>query len=113
METKEKEQSPVRRKLCKEAFKRCYRFIENSKGDSSLHNIELIENLIENYKDRTIQAPIEVITASALLLNTNEIVVTIKVLEHIMHMKMMDELKAKVKKGEATASDVMAIVLLK
>ena len=109
---KTKEQSPIERKLDEKEFEKCYEAIEGGKEDGSLRNVELVENLIENYKGRTIQAPIEVIAISSLLLNSNEIMATIEILKHAMRMKMIDELKAKAEKGEATASDAMAAMML-
>lgn len=110
METKE--QNPIERKLDEKAFEKCYEAIEGGKEDGSLHNVELVENLVNSCKGKTIQAPIEVIAISALLLNTNEIMATIEMLKHAMRMKMVEELKAKADKGEATVKDAMTAMML-
>lgn len=109
---KTKEQNPIERKLDEKAFEKYYEAIEGGKKDGSLHNVELVENLVNSYKGKTIQAPIEVIAISALLLNANEIMATIEILKHAMRMKMVEELKAKADKGEATVEDAMAAMML-
>lgn len=80
--------------------------------DGSLTNVELVENLVESYKDKTVQAPIEVIVTSAIFLNARELIGVIKALEATLCTKMMEELEEKADKGEATARDVMAALIL-
>lgn len=58
------------------------------------------------------QAPVEVIVTSAIFLNVRELMGTIEVLKHTLHIKMVEELKEKADKGEATARDAMAALLL-
>lgn len=72
----------------------------------------LVENLVESYKGKTVQAPIEVIVASALFLNARELMGTIEALNHTLRIKMAEELKEKADKGEATAKDTMAALML-
>ncbi len=86
--------------------------IKRGKKSGSLTNVELVKNLVESYKGKTIQAPIEVIVTSALFLNARELIGTIEALNHTLHIKMAEELKEKADKGEATAKDTMAALML-
>ena len=86
--------------------------IKGGKKSGSLTNVELVKNLVESYKGKTIQAPIEVIMASALFLNARELMGTIEALNHTLRIKMAEELKEKADKGEATAKDTMAALML-
>ena len=58
------------------------------------------------------QAPIEVIVTSAIFLNARELMGVIEVLNHAFRMKVAKELKEKADKGEATAKDAMAALML-
>ena len=87
--------------------------IKGGKESGSLTNAELVENLVESYKGKTVQAPIEVIVASALFLNARELMGTIEALKHTLRIKMREELEEKVGKGVATAAvDAMAALML-
>lgn len=68
--------------------------------------------MVESYKGKTVQAPIEVIVASALFLNARELMGIIETLNHTLRIKMAEELKEKADKGEATAKDTMAALML-
>lgn len=57
-------------------------------------------------------APIEAITTSVIFLNAKELMGTIESLKHTLHVKMLEELKEKVDKGEATARNAMAALML-
>ena len=86
--------------------------IKGGKESGSLTNVELVKNLVESYKGKTVQAPIEVIVASALFLNARELMGTIEVLNHTLRIKMAEELKEKVDKGESIVGDAMAALML-
>ena len=88
--------------------------IKGGKESGSLTNVELVENLVESYKGKTVQAPIEVIVESALFLNARELMGTIEALKHTLRIKMREELEEKVGKGVATAAavDEMAALML-
>ena len=75
-------------------------------------NVELVENLVESYKGKTVQAPIEVIVTSAIFLNVRELMGVIKALESALHVKTVEELKEKADKGEATVKDTMTALML-
>lgn len=68
--------------------------------------------MVESYKGKTAQAPIEVIVTSAIFLNARELVGTIEALKYILRIKMMEELKEKADKGDATARDAAAALML-
>lgn len=113
---KEKEQNPLERKLDEQSFENAAIAIKGGKENGDLTNVELVENLVESYKGKTAQAPVEVIVTSAIFLNVRELMGTIEALKHTLkhtlHIKMAEELREKADKGEATAKDAMAALML-
>ena len=106
------EKNVLKRNLEQKAFENAAEAIKGGKESSSLTNVELVENLVESYKGKTVQAPIEVIVISSIFLNARELVGVIKALKNTFRFKMVDELKEKADKGEATAEDVMTALML-
>ena len=102
---KKNEKNVLERNLEQKAFENAAEAIKGGKEDSSLTNVELVENLVESYKGKTLQAPIEVIITSAIFLNARELMGVIEALKHTLHIKIAEELKEKADKGEATARD--------
>ena len=102
----------MERNLEQKAFENAAEAIKGGKESGSLTNVELVENLVESYKGKTVQAPIEVIVTSAIFLNARELMGVIKALESALHVKIVEELKGKADKGEATAKDAMAALIL-
>ena len=102
----------LERNLEQKAFENAAQAIKGGKESGSLTNVELVENLAESYKGKTVQAPIEVIVTSAIFLNARELMGVIKALESALHVKIVEELKEKADKGEATAKDAMAALIL-
>lgn len=100
------------RALKEQHFKNAEEAIKGGEKTGSLENPELVKGLIEGYKGKTVQAPIEVIIISAIFLDAREIMGTIEALKHILNNKMIEELKAKAEKGEATVEDAMAALML-
>ena len=100
------------RVLKEQHFEVAKKAIEGSKKTGSLKNPELSEELIEKFKGKTIQAPIEVIITCAIFLDACEIMGVIGVLKHSIKLKMVEELKAKVEKSEITEKDVMVALML-
>lgn len=109
---KKKEQNPLERKLDEQSFEIAAKAIKGGKENGGLTNVELVENLVESYKGKTVQAPVEVIITSALFLNVRGLMGTIEALKHTLHIKMTEELREKANKGEATAKDAMAALML-
>lgn len=109
---KEKEQNPLERKLDEQSFENAAEAIKGGKENGGLTNVELVENLMESYKGKTVRAPIEVIVTSAIFLNVRELIGTIEALKHTLHIKVAEELREKADKGEATARDTMAAPML-
>lgn len=68
--------------------------------------------MVENYKGKTVQAPIEVIITSVIFLNAKELAGVVEALKYTLRFKMLEELKEKVDKGEATTRDTAAALLL-
>ena len=109
------EEKVLERNLEQENFKDAAEAIKGGKESGSLTNVELVENLVESYKGKTVQAPIEVIVTSAIFLNIKELVGITEALKRTLYIKMlnrMKELKEKVDKGEATAEDAMSAIML-
>lgn len=106
------EEKVLERNLEQKYFENAVEAIKGGKENGSLTNVELIENLVESYKGKTVQAPAEVIVTSAIFLNVRELMGTIEALKHTLHIKMAEELEEKVDKGEATAEDAMTALML-
>lgn len=87
------EEKVLERNLEQKAFENAAQAIKGGKESGSLTNVELVENLVESYKGKTVQAPIEVIVTSAIFLNARELIGTIKALEHALHTKMAEEFR--------------------
>lgn len=111
-EKKKKEQNPLERKLDEQSFENVAKAIKGGKESGGLTNVELVENLVESYKGKTVQAPVEVIITSALFLNVRGLIGTIEALKHTLHIKMVEELREKANKVGATTKDAMAALIL-
>ena len=109
---KKNEKNVLERNLEQKAFENAAEAIKGGKEGGSLTNVELVENLVESYKGKTVQAPIEVIVTSEIFLNARELMGVIEVLKHTLHIKIAEKLKEKADKGEATAKDAMAALIL-
>lgn len=106
------EEKVLERNLEQKHFENAAKAIKGGKESGSLTNVELVENLVESYKGKTVQAPVEAIITSAIFLNVRELMGTIEALKHTLHIKMAEELREKADKGEATARDAMAALML-
>ena len=102
----------LERNLEQKAFEDAAKAIKDGKESGSLSNVELVENLVKDYKGRTVQAPFEVIVTSTVFLNAIELMGVIGALKHTLHIKIAEELKEKADKGEATAKDAMTALML-
>ena len=100
------------RNLEQKAFENAAEAIKGGKESGSLTDVELVENLVESYKGKTARTPAEVIVTSAIFLNARELESVIEAMKYTLHVKMMEELKEKADKGEATAKDVMTALML-
>lgn len=110
----------LERNLEQKHFEDAAEAIKGGKESGSLTNVELVENLVESYKGKTVQASIEVIVTSAIFLNIKELVGITEALKSTLHIKIVErarELREKIDKGEATAEDVdtacMLVAILK
>lgn len=110
MENQEK--TTLDRVLKEQHFKNAEEAIKGGEKTGSLKNPELVKELIEGYKGKTVQAPIEVIVTSVIFLDAKELIGTIEALKHTVQMKIVEELKAKVDKGEATTEDAMLALMI-
>ena len=106
------EENVLERNLEQKAFENAAEAIKGGKESGSLTDVELVENLVESYKGKTVRTPIEVIVTSAIFLNARELVGVIEALKDTLRVKMVEELREKADKGKATAEDVMAALML-
>lgn len=106
------EEKALERNLEQKHFENAAEAIKGGKESGSLTNVKLVENLAESYKGKTARTPIEVIITSAIFLNARELTSVIEALKYTLHVKMVEELKEKADKGEATAEDAMTALML-
>lgn len=108
------EEKVLERNLEQEHFEDAAIAIKGGKENGDLTNVELVENLVESYKGKTVQAPIEVIITSAIFLNMRELMGVIEALKYTLHVKKNDRgvERKKADKGEATARDAIAALML-
>lgn len=106
------EKKALGRNLKQKHFENAAEAIKGGKESGSLTNVKLVENLVESYKGKTAQTPIEVIITSVIFLNARELTSVIETLKYTLHVKMVEELKEKADKGEATAEDAMTALML-
>ena len=102
----------MERNLEQKHFEHAAKAIKAGKEDGSLTNVELVENMVKGYKGKTLEAPTEVIITSALFFSAKELMGVIRALESTLYIKMREELKEKVGKGETTVKDAMAALML-
>mgnify|MGYP000095009394 FL=1 len=106
------EEKALKRNLEQKHFENAAEAIKGGKESGSLTNVKLVENLVESYKGKTARTPIEVIITSAIFLNARELTSVIEALKDTLRVKMVEELKEKADKGEATAEDAMTALML-
>lgn len=106
------EEKALGRNLEQKHFENAAEAIKGGKESGSLTNVKLVENLVESYKGKTVQAPFEVIVTSITFLNARELMGIIEALKCTLCMKMTEELKEMAGKGGVTAEDAMATLML-
>ena len=89
---KKNKEKVLERNLEQRHFENAAKAIKGGKENGSLINVELIENLVESYKSKTVQAPVEVILTSAIFLNARELMSTIEALKSTIYIKMAEDL---------------------
>lgn len=109
---KNQEKTALNRALKEQHFKNAEVAIKSGEETGSLKNPELVKKLVKEYKGKTVQAPIEVIMTSAILLNTKELIGTIEAFKNLVQMKIMEELKDRADKGESTREDALLALML-
>lgn len=110
--TKKNEKNVADRNLEQKEFENAAIAIKGGKESGNLINIEPVENLVESYKGKTIQAPIEVLIISSIFLNARELVGAIETLKSTLRIKIVEELKEKADKGETTAEGTITTLCL-
>lgn len=104
-------ENTMERPLSEKSFENAKTAIEGGKKDKSLAYPELAEKLVNDFKGKTVQAPIEAILLSSIFLNTKELFAIIKALESDIPSRIADEAMDKVNKGESINSSLMAAVV--
>lgn len=106
----EKENS-LERPLSEKSFEIARTVIEDSKKDKSATYPELLENLVNSFKGKTIQGPTEVILFCSVFLDARELVAVIKTLESDIPRKIAEEVEDKAAKGEPINPSLISAVL--
>ena len=109
---KNQRKNALNRALKEQHFKNAEIAIKGGEESGSLKNPELAKKLVKEYKGKTAQAPLEVIITSAIFLNTKELIGTIEALKNLVQTKIMEELKDRADKGEATREDALLALML-
>ena len=109
---KNQRKDALNRALKEQHFKNAEIAIKSGEETGSLKNPELAKKLIKEYKGKTAQAPLEVIITSAIFLDTKELIGTIEALKNLVQTKIMEELKDRADKGEATREDALLALML-
>ena len=109
---KNQEKTVFNRVLKEQHFKNAEVAIKSGEETGSLKNPELVKGLIEGYKGKTVEAPLEVIITSAFFLDAKELISAIEALKNLIQVKVVEELKAKMDRGEATAEDTMLAFMI-
>ena len=106
------EEKVLERSLEQKHFEDAAKAIKGGKENGGLTNVELVENLVESYKGKTVQAPVEVIVTSAIFLNARELMGTIEALKSTLHAKIVEELKEEADKGQAAVKNAIGALIL-
>ena len=106
------EKTVLNRTLKEQHFKTAEVAIMGGEESRSLKNPGLIKKLVEEYKGKSVQAPLEVIITSAIFLDTKELIGIIEVLKNIVQTKIMEELKDRVDKDESTGEDALLALMI-
>lgn len=109
---KNQEKTVLNRALKEQHFKNAEIAIEGGEKTGSLKNPKLVKKLVEEYRGKTIQAPIEVIITSAIFFDTKELIGVIEALKNLVQTKIMEELKDRVDKDESTGEDALLALML-
>ena len=108
----EKKETALNRALKEQHFEIAETAMKGGEESGNLKYPELVRRLVEGYKGKTVWAPLEVITVSSLFLDARELMGLIESLESTLKIKMLEELKEKAEKGDATSTDVIAALML-
>lgn len=109
---KNQEKTVLNRTLKEQHFKNAEVAIKGGEETGSLKNPKLVKKLVEEYKGKTIQAPLEVIVTSAIFLDTKELIGVIEALKNLIQTKIIEELKDRMDKGESTTDDALSALIL-
>ena len=100
------------RDLMEVHFERVVEAIKRGKETNSLIYPELSEELVEKFKGKTLDAPLEVVLTSCLFLTAQELVGLIETLKELSIMILRKELLEKAENGKSTREDVKAAMML-
>lgn len=109
---KNQEKTVLNRTLKEQHFKNAEVAIKGGEETGSLKNPKLVKKLVEEYKGKTIQAPLEVIVTSAIFLDTKELIGVIEALKNLIQTKIIEELKDRMDKDESTEEDALLALMI-
>ena len=109
---KNQEKTALNRALKEQHSKHAKVAIKSGEETGSLKNPELVKKLVEEYKGKTVQAPLEVTITRAIFLDTKELIGTIEALKNLVQTKFTEELKDKADKGKITIEDTLLALML-
>ena len=109
---KNQEKTALNRTLKEQHFKNAEVAIMGGEKSGSLKNPELVKKLVEEYKGKTIQAPIEVIITSAIFLDAKELMGIIEALKNLIQTKLIEKLKDMEDKDEPATEDTLLTLIL-
>lgn len=108
----EENKEKYERMITEKDFNHAQEAIKGGKESNSLTYEDIVTNLVETFKDKTAVAPIECIIVSATMLTSKEMMAVIEVLKETLRGKLVEELREKADKGEATSDDLALAMML-
>lgn len=92
--------------LKEEMFRDAQTAIEGGIASGDLENLELVRNLVENFRGKTEAAPIEVLSICTLFLSPERLYAVMQSIKGLMRLRALGELKAKAREGGISDEDI-------
>lgn len=93
-------------------FRDVERAIKGGITSGDLENLELVRNLVENFRGKTEAAPIEVLSICTLFLSPERLYGVIQSIKGLMRLRVLGELKAKAREGDISDEDIARCLIL-
>lgn len=98
--------------LKEEMFRDAETAIKGGITSGALENLELVRNLVENFRGKTEAAPIEVLSICILFLSPERLYGVMQSIKSLMRFRALGELKAKAKEGCISDEDIARCLTL-